>query len=279
MTEPSSSTQPNDTVAPADVAPVDVAYEVAGSGPALYMVHGIGSRKTTWNRMVEALSDSFTCVAYDLRGHGQSPVPAVPYSLDQLVADLEALRSMLGHEQIHVIGHSLGGMIGPAYALAYPERTLSVGLLSTAAGRTADDSARVKGVVARMRDEGIESVLNTLVGRWYTEPFAAANPAIIENRIEQVLTTPPDVFLSVFDVYAETEMAPWLSQVDVPCLVLTGENDPGCNPRLNTFIDQELPNSELVILPELRHSIVVEAPDEVLAHLRPFLERVSAAPA
>jgi len=250
---------------------IDVAYEVTGTGPALYMVHGIGSRKSTWTKLVEALSDSFTCVVYDLRGHGESPIPAVPYSLDQLVADLEALREKLGHEKLHIIGHSLGGMIGPAYARAHPERTLSVGLLSTAAGRTDEDSAKVKGVVARMREQGIENILTTLVDRWYTESFAAANPGIIANRIDQVLTTPPEVFLSVFDVYAETEMAPWLGEIDAPCLVLTGENDPGCNPRLNTFIDSQLPSSQLVILPGLRHSIVVEAPDQVLEHLRPFL--------
>jgi len=166
-------------------------------------------------------------------------------------------------------------MIGPRYALRFPERAMSVGLLSTAAGRTAEDSARVKAVVARMRSEGIENVLTTLVDRWYTEPFAAVNPAIIENRIDQVLTTPPEVFLSVFDVYAETEMAPWLAQVEAPCLVLTGENDPGCNPRLNRFIDSELPNSELVILDDLRHSIIVEAPDQVAPIVARFLDRVS----
>lgn len=252
---------------------IDAAHEVTGTGPAVYMVHGIGSRKEMWAPIVAGLQDSFTCVVADLRGHGASPIPAVPYSLDQLVADVEALRARLGHDQIHIIGHSLGGMVGPAYARAHPDRTLSVGLLSTAAGRTEDDSARVKGVVARMREEGIEQVLSTLVGRWYTDAFADANPHIIEHRIEQVVTTPPEVFLSVFDVYAETEMAPWLPDVDVPCLVLTGENDPGCNPRLNTFIDSQLPHSQLVILPEVRHSIIVECPDQVLAHLAPFLSQ------
>lgn len=255
------------------VSAVDVDYVMSGEGPPVYMVHGIGSRKTMWQPMIDALSAQFTCVAYDLRGHGDSPIPPVPYSLDQLVADLEALRVRLGHEQIHVIGHSLGGMIGPAYALVHPERTLSVGLLSTAAGRTDEDGAKVRGVVARMRADGIENILTTLVDRWYTEPFAAANPDIIAHRIDQVLTTPPEVFLSVFDVYAETEMAPWLSEIDVPCLVLTGENDPGCNPRLNEFIHGQLPNSELVILPELRHSILVEAPDQVAVHVADFMTR------
>ncbi|MCZ6579201.1 MAG: alpha/beta hydrolase, partial [Gammaproteobacteria bacterium] len=122
---------------------VEVSYRVEGTGPPLYMVHGIGARKTAWDALIAGLKDEFTCVSYDLRGHGDSPVPPTPYSLDELVEDLEALRSRLGHVQIHVIGHSLGGMIGPAYARAFPERTLSVGLLSTAAGRTEEDRAKL----------------------------------------------------------------------------------------------------------------------------------------
>ncbi len=69
---------------------VDVAYTVTGEGPPLYLVHGIGSRRATWDAMLPALAEHFTCVAYDLRGHGDSPVPPVPYSLDELVDDLGA---------------------------------------------------------------------------------------------------------------------------------------------------------------------------------------------
>ena len=252
---------------------VEVAHTVTGEGPPLYLVHGIGSRRTTWDALLSALSEHFTCVAYDLRGHGDSPVPPVPYSLDELVDDLEALRVRLGHERIHVMGHSLGGQIGPAYARAHPARTSSVVLLSTAAGRTADDSAGVKGVVAAMRDQGVEAVLTTLVDRWYTDGFIAAHPEVIEHRIEQVLGTPEDVFLSVFDVYASTEMLAWLPQVGCPCLVLTGEFDGACNPRLNAVIDDALPESELVVLPALKHSVLVEGPERVLPPVLDFLLR------
>lgn len=252
---------------------VEVSHEVSGQGPPLYLVHGIGSRKVTWDGLLPVLEPHFTCVRFDLRGHGDSPVPPVPYTLDRLVDDLEALRCRLGHDRIHVIGHSLGGMIGPRYAHRFPEHTATVGLLSTAAGRSDDDRAKVMGVVARMRREGIDAVLSTLVARWYTDAFAAANPHIIDHRIEQVLGTPAEVFLSVFDVYAETEMAPWLGEVTVPCLVLTGENDPGCSPRLNEFIHAALPDSELVILPEVRHSILVECPDLVARPVLDFLQR------
>ncbi|MGB0385438.1 MAG: alpha/beta fold hydrolase [Ardenticatenaceae bacterium] len=250
---------------------VEVVYAIEGEGPPLYMVHGIGARRSTWNGLIPHLKDDFTCVTYDLRGHGESPVPPTPYSLDNLAEDIEALRAKLGHEKIHLIGHSLGGMIGPAYGRAHPDRCLSVGLLSTAAGRTEEDSAKLARVIAAMKEKGIKQVLETLVDRWYTDDFVAERPDAITKRIQQVLDTPANVFLDVFRVYAETEMGPWLHEIECPCLVLTGELDKGCNPRLNRFIHSQLPDSELVILDGLKHSILIEAPERVAPHIRAFL--------
>jgi 3-oxoadipate enol-lactonase len=253
------------------MAAVDVSYHIAGQGPALYLVHGIGSRKTTWDALIEGLSEHYTCVSYDLRGHGDSPIAPTPYSLEDLVDDLEALRQKLGHQQIHIAGHSLGGMIGPAYALAYPQHTLSVSLLSTAAGRSEEDRAKLQAVGDAMEQNGIVETLGTFVARWFTDDFMATHPEVIEARLQQVKDTPADVFLSVFWIYAQTEMAPWLHRITRPCLVLTGELDGGCNPRLNRFIDAQLPDSKLVILPGLKHSLMIEASDQVLPELRKFL--------
>ncbi len=175
--------------------------------------------------------------SYDLRGHGLSPLPEGRFGLDDLVDDLEELRDRLGIEQAHFAGHSLGGMIGPRYALRYPDRVLSLGLWSTAAFRTeADGGAKVRGVVAAMRAEGIGPVLDTLTARWFTDAFCAARPEVIAWRKAQVMDTDPEVFLNVFDIYAETEMAPWLHEVKAPGQIITGELDGGCNPRLNRLI-------------------------------------------
>jgi pimeloyl-ACP methyl ester carboxylesterase len=250
---------------------IDCAYAVEGHGPALFLIHGIGARRATFARLVEGLKDRFTCISYDLRGHGESPLPHSRFGLDDLVDDLEALRRKLGIEQAHFAGHSLGGMIGPAYARAHPSRVKSLGLWSTAAFRTEDDSSKVKAVVSAMRDKGIGNVLETLTARWFTDAFAAARPDVIEWRKKQVVDTDPEVFLNVFDIYAETEMAPWLHEISAPAQVLTGELDGGCNPRLNAAIAEALPNSELVILAGLKHAIFIEATDRVLPHVRRFL--------
>lgn len=254
---------------------VDCVYTVEGSGPALFMIHGIGARRTGWSKMTEQLKSSFQCISYDLRGHGESPMPQGRFGLDELVADLEALRARLGIEKAHFIGHSLGGMIGPAYAHKYPERVLSLGLLSTAAFRTEDDAVKVRGVVKAMREKGIGPVLDTLVDRWFTDDFVKNRPDVIAWRKKQVTDTDPNVFLNVFDIYAETEMAPWLHEVKAPSLVLTGELDGGCNPRLNKAIAAALDNSELVILDALKHAILIEATDRVVPPVQAFLKKHS----
>ena len=252
---------------------IEVSYSILGAGPPVYMVHGIGSSKATWEPLTENLSTDFTCVSFDLRGHGDSPVPAVPYSLDELVEDIETLRKLLGHEKIHIVGHSLGGQIGPAYARTHPERVETLVLLSTAAGRTSVQSAKVKGVVNMMREKGVSPMLKTLINRWFTDEFIANSPDIVKARLKQIVDTPEDVFLSVFEIYAATEMLPWLSQLDCACLVMTGELDAGCSPVLNKLIVDKIPKAELVILKNLKHSILIEGPEKVLPPLRDFLVR------
>lgn len=250
---------------------IDCVHSVVGEGPALFLIHGIGARRATFAKLSEGLKDKFTCISYDLRGHGESPLPKERFGLEDLVDDLEALRAKLGIEKAHFAGHSLGGMIGPAYARRYPSRVLSLGLWSTAAFRTEDDSAKVKAVVVAMREKGIGPVLDTLTARWFTDGFAAARPDVIEWRKRQVMDTPAEIFLNVFDIYAETEMGPWLHEITAPSQVLTGELDGGCNPRLNKLIHEAMPNSELVILDNLKHAIFIEATDRVLPHVRRFL--------
>ncbi len=249
-------------------------FSIQGSGPPLFLIHGIGASRVAWNNVTSILKDYFKIVSYDLRGHGSAPLPGKEISLESLVEDLEQLRCVVDIDRAHFVGHSLGGMIGPAYARKYPERVKSLGLLSTAAFRTREDSSNVWRVVKAMETEGIDQVLKTLTERWFTDDFIQNHPEIVETRLNQVISTNPEVFLNVFRIYAGTEMKPWLHEIKCPCLVLTGENDGGCNPRLNRQIASALPNSELVILPKYKHSILLEAGEKVAKEIIRFCTQV-----
>ena len=250
---------------------IDCAYSIEGNGEPLVLIHGIGAARDAWRFITPHLHEHFTVVTYDLRGHGESPLSKPGFELDDLVDDLERLRDHLGLERMHLAGHSLGGMIGPRYALRFPERVFSLGLYSTAAGRTEDDSAKVWTVVKAMEQKGIEKVLGTLTNRWFTDEFINRNPDIVERRLKQVMATDPDIFMNVFRIYAGTEMMPWLHEVTHPALIITGEFDGGCNPRLNMLIDEAMSSSKLIVLKGLKHSILVEAGETVARHQIEFV--------
>ena len=164
---------------------VDCHYTKTGKGPGLFLIHGIGAAKDAWRLLVTQLSKHFTVITYDLRGHGKSPVTNLDFTLNDLIADLERLREKTKIEKAHFIGHSLGGMIAPAYAKKFPDNTLSVGLLSTVAGRSTEDRDKVLKIIKSMELEGITKILPTLKTRWFTDHFIKNNPSIVEKRIKQ----------------------------------------------------------------------------------------------
>ena len=94
-------------------------FSITGQGPALFLIHGIGASRQTWHKALPSLAAHFTVVTYDLRGHGESPLPDGEFVLDDLVEDLEKVRQRSGFEQAHFAGHSLG----PAGNQTYARRT------------------------------------------------------------------------------------------------------------------------------------------------------------
>ncbi len=243
------------------------------TAPALFLIHGIGAAIDTWRFLLPVLTPHFRVITYDLRGHGNSFIPTEPITLNHLVDDLENLREHLGIAEAYFAGHSLGGMIAPAYAHQYPHHVLGLGLLSTAAARDDNDRKKLNDVIEKMETQGIANILPTLINRWYTDEFIKQQPTIINNRLQQVINTDPAVFINVFKIYATTEMMPWLHQITAPSLVLTAENDGGCNPQLNQKIADALPNSQLVVLPKLKHSILLEDGETVATHLLQFIKQ------
>src|SRR3954449_828863 len=99
-----------------------VSYRMAGSGPAVVLIHGITSSSRTWERVVPALAKHHTVIAPDLLGHGESAKPRGDYSLGAYASGVRDLLVALGHPRATVVGHSLGGGIAMQLAYQFPER-------------------------------------------------------------------------------------------------------------------------------------------------------------
>jgi pimeloyl-ACP methyl ester carboxylesterase len=108
-----------------------VTYRTAGRGPVLLLLHGVTNTSQTWEPVAAELSRSFTLIAPDLLGHGESATPRGDYSLGAHASGVRDLLTLLGHHQATVVGHSLGGGIAMQFAYQFPERTERLVLVSS----------------------------------------------------------------------------------------------------------------------------------------------------
>jgi pimeloyl-ACP methyl ester carboxylesterase len=109
---------------------LDIHYTVAGHGSSTLLIHGLGGFAESWRDTAAALASHGRVIALDLPGFGQSPKPRRAYTLDFFSQAVGGLLGALGIERVRLVGHSLGGGVAAAFALAHPERVERLALIS-----------------------------------------------------------------------------------------------------------------------------------------------------
>jgi pimeloyl-ACP methyl ester carboxylesterase len=207
----------------------------------------------------------------DLRGHGLSSKRKGPYSLELFRDDLLALLDHVGFKRTHLAGFSLGGLIAQQVAIDASDRLLGVTIISAIAGRTEEDFERVCERAALLRAQGAHAHLVNAVDRWFTDEFVEKNPEVMEWRRKKSLQNDPDSYAAAYQVFAENDLADQLYKVTVPTLAITGERDAGSPPRMSRLIADKVQNGRVIILPKLKHSVLLEAPDVIAGLLADFI--------
>jgi pimeloyl-ACP methyl ester carboxylesterase len=247
-----------------------IRFKREGSGPSVVLIHGVGADKESWDEVASRLRSRFTVVRADLRGHGGSG-RIVDCTMDDFVSDLDGLSDAVGLSRFHLVGFSLGGLIAQHYALRRPERIGRLALLSTVAQRTAQERERVRERATVLARDGIAAVIAAAEDRWFTPAFKAANPERVATRLEQLLANDHASYTAAYRVFSEADAGLDIAAITAPTLVVTGENDQGSSPRMARLLHENIRGSRLVILPELRHSLLVEASATLADLLEDFL--------
>ncbi|MFI4988470.1 MAG: alpha/beta fold hydrolase [Alphaproteobacteria bacterium] len=242
-----------------------------GAGDPLVLIHGVGGRLEAWDGVVSHLARRYRILRYDLRGHGESEKAAGPYDIADFVEDLNSLVAAAGLARCHVAGFSLGGLVAQGFALGHAAKLDKLALISTVAGRSEAEKA---AVLARLKivEGGIPGDhFRRSIERWFTDEFRARNPALIADYAARNMANDPKCYAAAYGVLATTDFADRLAEITAPTLVMTGEDDVGSNPRMARLMHERIANSTLHILPKLRHSILIEAPETVARILGSFL--------
>ncbi|MFW9886532.1 MAG: alpha/beta fold hydrolase, partial [Candidatus Thorarchaeota archaeon] len=112
---------------------ISMFYKTVGEGDSVLLIHGLGGDHRGWEFQEQVLAARFHLIMPDLRGHGQTTVEELGMMIppDMVADDLNALLEHLGHEKVHVVGISLGGLVAQTFVLRYPERVDKLVLIDT----------------------------------------------------------------------------------------------------------------------------------------------------
>jgi pimeloyl-ACP methyl ester carboxylesterase len=264
---------------------VGLFYEEAGQGTPLVFVHEFAGDHRSWAPQVRFFSRRFRTIAYNARGYPPSDVPEDPgaYSQARAVEDLRGLLDQLGIAQAHVCGLSMGGYATLHFGLTYPERAHS--LVVAGCGYGSGDARSgfhrdAAEVARRLEREGMAGVAelyargptrvqfldkDPMGWREFRDLLAAGSATGRALTLRGVQMTRPSVF----------DLGPRLEGLDVPTLVVTGDEDEPClEPAL--FMKRKIPRAGLVVIPRAGHTINLEEPDAFNRAVLDFLTAVEA---
>jgi 3-oxoadipate enol-lactonase len=245
---------------------VAVSYTVDGAAdaPVVVLSNSLGAARGMWDPQVPALAERYRVVTYDSRGHGESPAPAGPYSLDDLVDDLVALLDEVGVQRAHVAGLSLGGMTALRMAVREPDRVHRLAVLCASAK---PDPQPFLDRAAAVRSGGTAPLAPTVASRWVTPPFAAEHPELVARLEAMIAGSDDEGYAACCEFVAAVDLRDDLGRITAPTLVVSGAEDPALPPPHQQAIADGIPGAELLTVSPGAHLANLERTLEVTGAL------------
>ncbi|MCW3053923.1 MAG: putative hydrolase [Chthonomonadales bacterium] len=267
-----------------DRADARLYYEVCGDGSPVLFIQGIGVIGAGWKYQTDTLCEEFQCLSFDNRGIGQSTSTATSLTVEQMAQDALALMDAQGWEKAHVVGHSMGGAIAQALALAAPERVKSLSFLCTFA--KGSQGARMTPDVIKM---GLRTRIGTRTMRRHAFMEMLFSPEYLaEHPTDQLATDlipvigrdvadSPPVLMKQLQALGVYDGSAQLGQLaHIPTLVVSGELDPIALPEFGVQLAALIPGACYVDVPRTAHGVIIQDPVGTNTLLRDHFRAASA---
>jgi len=245
-------------------------------------IHGVGLDLTMWDLVVPDLAVDRRVVRYDLWGHGNTPDPAGPRTLDdfavQCVHVLSAVTSgsPVGEEGMKpdLVGLSLGGLIALTVASRHPAAMGRLVAMNAVFDRTDEQALGSLERLALTEAEGLGPVADLAVDRWFAPDWQDAHPDRVGAVRDRLVGNDLEAYLKAYRVFIDGDpaMPGAAAAVTAPTLALTGELDVGSTPSMSHAIAAAVTDGRSRVLSGLRHLLPIEAPEATVAALHGFLD-------
>jgi len=255
---------------------ITVQYDVEGpvNAPVVTLSHSLAANLHLWDAQAAALRDRYHVLRYDVRGHGGSSVPPGPYTLEQMADDLHGLLQALGIAETHLVGISMGGLIGMTMALRFPRAIRSLVLADTTACYGPERKAMWDDRIRVAESKGMRPLLDRTIEAWFSAAFRAEQPEVIAHVRAMLARTNPVGYVGAIRAIGYGDLRESIRAVSCPTLILVGDEDRGTDITMARTMHQRIAGSELSVIPRAAHCSCVEAAGEFNRDLLGFLQRV-----
>ncbi|GAA2459887.1 alpha/beta fold hydrolase [Actinomadura vinacea] len=240
-------------------------------GPTVLLSNPLGASLAVWRDLAAGLEPGFRVIRYDSRGHGRSPVGDAPIDIDSLADDAADVLDAAGAEHAHIVGLSLGGMVGMSLAARAPSRVRSLTLMCTAA--FFPDKAVWSERAGTARAGRMADLADGSLARWFTGKWAQEHPAEMMAAREMFLSTSAEGYARTAAAVGALDLRDSLARIECPALVIAGGSDPSTPPAFLREITAGIERSRFREL-EGAHWLPVESAEAVAAAVLPFLRGV-----
>jgi YbgC/YbaW family acyl-CoA thioester hydrolase len=257
------------------VGDVTLAVESRGDGPALLLIHGFPLDRSMWGHQVATLA-RWRRIAPDLRGCGFSDAPEQGYSMAAYASDLVGLLDKLRIERAVIAGLSMGGYVAFELLRRHRERVMGLILMDTRADADTPDGRRGRDALIEVaRSQGAAAVGEHLLPRLLGRSTQRTQPQVVEQVREMARRTPvPGIVGALTAMRDRPDSTPNLGAIDVPTLVVVGEEDELTPPALARAMTSAIPLAAMTTIPGAGHLAPLEAPTAVSRVIAEFLEAV-----
>ena len=243
-----------------------------GDGPPLVLLHCLGVDHRLWPIALAGRERECTLLTYDFPGHGESAVPAAPYGIADLSAQLAAILDRAGVARAAVAGISLGGLVAQHFAASFPARVDRLVLIDTTP-RYTDELCKMWAVrAAQARKDGVKSLIPGLpLEIWFTPSFAAQNPTAVRYVRDTLEKCSGEGYACACEALAAADLRALADKIVAPTLVVCGEQDIPSFLDAARWLNANIAHSKLTWLAPARHASILEQPDAFGRTLRDFL--------
>ena len=245
--------------------------ELKSADNVLFLGNALGTDTHLWDLALPTLAAKYSVVRFDMPGHGQSPIPADSYTLEEIADALVAKADELGVEKFDYAGVSVSGAIALELAHKYPDRIKHSVVVCSAAYMGGPEGWEER--IAQVKNSGTASLVPMLPARWFSDEFIAKSPEAVKKVLNMVVATDDASYIKTCEALGNYDARPFLADIKVPVLAISGEIDPGAPVSAGTFIAEQVPGASLVVIPGASHIAVVESPLEMAKNITDFLSK------